>query len=424
MKKLIAIAMVFALVAGAAFAADLGASVGVKVKLIDASSEKDAIATAGGNKQDASISASAQNDEGTFGGWFKFKLDSNGWPWRASMAKVWWKPIEQFKFTLNYSDEGFFGADDIVAWGFYEGAGDYVANHNNAWYAGGAPEGQATGTTYRSAVYGGFDKRGAIFTINPISGLEINFAVPLLEESGEQGQYGAWGNIEDVYKRIEAQVAYNIDGIGKVAFTFAGYNSDSGMGDGWNDGVYNPGKLFGYFNLTAVENLGVVVGIGLPFYQFEDRDNFSQFGMDATVGAKYTMGAFGVKARFVANFASSTSKNGSTTITYYDGVKFIFDLMPYYAVNDNLSINLGIGFGGKGAMSDSEGTDYKNALPVNGGAVAPAWHVYPYVTVKGGPGTFYAGLQFYSKNVDSGDRDSDNNVIIHWEIPIGLSFSF
>jgi hypothetical protein len=94
--------------------------------------------------------------------------------------------------------------------------------------------------------------------------------------------------------------------------------------------------------------------------------------------------------------------------------------MPYYAISDTLTVNLSFGFGGKGAMGDSEGTDY------SGTAVEPGWHVYPYVTIKGGwwAPNFYAGVRFESQNVGKGDVDSEGNALIHWSIPIGIAFAF
>jgi hypothetical protein len=431
MKKLIAIAMVFALVAGAAFAVDLGAHAGISANVISATTEKgsDDVGVpvqAGYQWHDASLSGSAQNDEGTFGGWIKITPADS---WKAVMGQAWWKPIEQFRFMLNYSDTGFFGADDITCWGFYEGAGDPLGLHGNAW--GGGPEPSAAGRStlmsgfgmssgealgwnfnFRQAVYGGFE-RGGIFTITPISGLEINFGVPFLEDAADA---------EYVYKKINAQVAYNIDGIGKVAFTYAGYIDDNntpnksgtpsdGTANGGRGNVYFPGKLFGYFSLSAVENLGLVIGFGIPFIQTENPD-LKPFYMAASLGAKYTMGAFGVKARFLADFGGVTYKEDK----YVEGVGFIFEVMPYYAVSDSLSINLSVGLGGRGAASDKDGT-------IEGTAREAGWHVYPYVTVKGGPGTFYAGLKFSSNNI-AVEHDKDNNPYFYFSIPVGLEFSF
>jgi hypothetical protein len=419
MKKLIAIAMVFALVAGAAFAADLSASVGISANLAEGSSKEAKEfapndVSAGLKWLDINLSASAQNDEGTFGGWIKITPQDS---WKALMGQAWWKPIEQFKFMLNYSDTGFFGADDITCWGFYEGAGDPVANHGNAW--GGGPEGAASGAVFRDAAYGGFE-RGGIFTITPMSGLEINVGVPFLEGTTRG---------ESIYKGTEAQVAYNIEGMGKVAFTFGKYKNDSGNGGGgdnvfYNSGgidIYEPGKLFGYFSLSAVENLGLVIGFGVPFYQVSDP-KFKPFKMAASLGAKYSLGAFGVKARFLADMGGWTYDD----VKFTQGVRYIFDLMPYYAISDSMSVNLSVGFGGKGADSDKDGV-------IDNTAIEPGWHVYPYVTLKGGPGTFYVGVQIWSRNIgyanyDSGspvfeDKDGDN-AIIHWSIPVGLTFSF
>jgi hypothetical protein len=424
MKKLIAIAMVFALVAGAAFAADFGAQVAGHINVAEGTSQNPADAPndvgASGGVNGASISASGQNEEGTFGGSFKIKGDGGNWDMKGSEKddatgnlksavfypelKVWWKPIEQFKFTFNYSDDGYFEQSGITRWNFHQVAGDVgVADEGSAW--GGSPENAAAGVTFSDAFYGGWNNGGAIFTIAPISGLEVNIAVPFL--NGGRG--------EDIYKKTAVQVAYKLEGIGSLAVTFDGYSGDSNKG---GTGPWNPGKLWGYFNLTAIENLSVDIGFGVPFYQIEDPD-YKLFNMAAGFGVKYDLGAFGVKARFVANMGSSSSKVGDKTFTTYNGLGFILDVMPYYAINDTLSVNLSFGFGGKGATSDSE-----NGVQ-EGTAVEPGWHVNPFITIKGGwwAPNFYAGVRFWSKNVGN-ETDTDGNALIYWSIPIGIVFAF
>jgi hypothetical protein len=406
MKKLIAIAVVFALVAGVAFAADVGVDVYGVVEMVNGTSVKDTDMGAGGGWGRTQFGASAENDDGTFGGWFRFRADGwdsgNGKTW----GNVWWKPIDQVKLMIGGNNDGLFGADGVTRWGFYQVAGDVgIVSAGNAW--GGDNEVFYPGDdviggksfTFSNAFYGGWANAGAIITITPIEALVINLAIPFISSPGRG---------EDVYKRTAAQVAFNIDGIGKLALTYDGYEADGEPGD-------HLGTLYTYFNLTAVENLSVDIGIGLPFIQQPDPDDkTSTFHMSAGLGVTFNSGAFGVKTRLVTDFGGVTYDGD----TIQERFGMIFDVMPYYAFNDKVTAHLGFGIGILGAQNDKDGKELEDV----GKALDPKWHLYPYVTIKSSwwAPNFYAGLKIEAK----GYKDADDKDVINWSVPIGIAFSF
>jgi hypothetical protein len=231
--------------------------------------------------------------------------------------------------------------------------------------------------------------------------LDLNIVVPFISQAG---------NGEGVYKRTEFQAAYNLDGIGKVVVGFGGYNSDSGnyQTSADADGTWNPGAMYGYFQFTKVENLMVEIALKAPFYQIEDPKQ-KKFTMNTGLGVRYEMGAFGVKARVQGNFGGYSYDD----YTYTNGVSINFNVMPYYAISDSLSVYLSFGLHATGLPSDSRGTDF-------GDPAKATWYLNPYIKLSGGPGTFYAGVQF-----DGNDNNNDTtNSKINWAIPIGINIGF
>jgi hypothetical protein len=244
--------------------------------------------------------------------------------------------------------------------------------------------------------------------------LDLNIVVPFISQAG---------NGEGVYKRTEFQAAYNLDGIGKVVVGFGGYNGDSGnyqstAGSEAGHTFWNPGAMYGYFQFTKVENLMVEIALKAPFYQIED-DKYKKFSMNTGLGVRYEMGAFGVKARVQGNFSGYSYDD----YRYTEGVSINFNVMPYYAISDSLSVYLSFGLHATGLPSDSTGKDY-------GDPDKATWYLNPYIVLKGGPGTFYAGVQ-----LDGNDNNSDkwgyNNdgdwttfPKVKWAIPIGINIGF
>jgi hypothetical protein len=427
MKKLIAIAVVFVLAVGVAFAADVGAQVIAGVNALKGDSADGSKVTAGNAQSRGRVWASGQNDEGNFGAWARFETYwHGGTPGLSGYA--WWKPHDIFKLQFGTDPDGEWSQDGVTRWGFYQVASDANVAIEN-WKFG-------------ASFYEGFGAIGAYLTLTPLDPLEIHIGIPIVSASGEA---------KDVYQKLHGQVAYNLGGIGKVALSYVGNLNNGGSisavnaaGEAAtapasgkiadvaagtvlkNDLSGNGSKLFAYFGLTAIENLSIDLGVGytLPVtwekvaVNFKDGKSITvdlkeDLGMKAKdipvysapigvgLGVKFDAGALGIKARVQGEFAEQLKVGGSTI---KGDMKLTADLMPYFAVTDSVTAHLSTGL----AMSKPDG----------GGDSTVAWHIEPYVTVKASwwAPNFYAGFRF--------DSDGTGSKVVNWSVPIGLVVEF
>jgi len=447
MKKLIAISVVFALVAGAAFAeASVSGTVFGTVTPLQGDTGKDAAGdahkiTAGGGYGRIRVEASGQDDDGVFGGYIRLEHGAwwgSGAPVVSADANVWWKPVDAFKFTIgNNGHDGFFGADGVARWNFYQVPGDvgFIAEH---WW-------------YSSSFYGGFDAGGGILTITPIDALEINLGIPFIGMAGREAL--------DVFLSTNVQVAYTIDGIGKLAVTYdggTGYKAEVKpkaifvpAGDpaeaeyGWvikgasnpptaSDFVYvaweetkpaattgaaakwklfggssasddDPMKFYAYFGLTAIENLGIDFGIGYTL-PIAGEGYTINTPVAIGLGVNFSAGDFGIKGRFQGEFAGSLATSAKT---YADAITIIGDVLPSYAISEKLLILMSAGL--------------RVDIPPEGDNVI-GWHIQPYVAVKSNwwSPNFWAGVRIDS----NGEKQGTDPAIINWSVPVGMGISF
>jgi len=395
MKKLIAISVVFALVAGAVFAADVSGEVFGKITPLQGDTKKAPAGQKGSGVQGTGemkrirVEVTGEDDNGLFGGYIR--VDRSPW-WLADMftdssyapskdhlppelgivtGNVWWKPSEQFKFMIGGNGkDGFFGADGITRWGFYQVAADGVGVAQENW-------------RFSSSFYQGMDHLyQAIFTITPMDAVEINIGVPFFDWT--QNKDGQTNQTADKFKKTNFQFAYTIDGTGKFALTYKGDVME---------GEDQP-TVFGYFNLTAIENLGIDIGIG---FKFPNKDPSTSNPIAAGVGVAYNAGEFGVKARVQGTFGGEKS----------DPLEIDFDVLPYYAISDTMTFFFDAGI--------------YLAMPDQGDNVL-GWHINPYIAVKSSwwAPSFYAGIRIDNNNGEKNGNDS----VINWSIPIGIAAHF
>ena len=424
MKKLIAIAVVFVLVAGVAFAADVSGELIGMTNIVSGDSTEDSKVQAGGwpgGLRRARAYAGGQNEEGTFGGWFRFETYGPGNP--NFHGNAWWKPIDQFKLMLGVNPDGDYAKDGVARWGFYQVAGDTEVV-NEHWAFG-------------ASFYDGWSQNGAELTLTPIENLQIFFGVP----------FSNGGEAKDSFGNFHAQVAYDISGIGNLALTYKG-----GLGDSLtanqrkNTAGGNGSTLLLYFGLSAIENLGVDIGLGYtlpvtadkikvtspdPTDPSKDQTALVTLSENATysapiaigLGLKYDGGAFGVKTRFQVQlgetfkakdlFGVDDELKGDTVID--------FDILPYFAVNDSLTVLLSAGLKITSPADNEKITSQKPGDAVTG------WHVEPYVTVKSSwwAPNFYMGFRLESDGVKGTDASGkETDPVVKWFVPIGIVFSF
>jgi len=404
MKKILAVLVVLALFTGAAFAQmSIGAEVFAHiVPAQGTTADGDEHIGADYGLDRLRLSVSGQNEDGTVGGWMRmepFRIAFNhdeitdeyspdqsllenilygryGWA-----GKAWYQPVEAVRLTIGSNGgDGEFALEGITGWGFYGLPHEVgVVDSGNVWWSSFSPG----STHFRQAFYGGWNAPGAFLTITPpqAEGLEVNFAIPYRPESFGDRAY-------DAYEAATLQATYVIDGIGKAGLTVDGFNFED-VGDA---------RLYGYFNLTSVENLSLDLGVGLGF---ADAKKVGETNIAIGVGATYNMPdlGFGLNARAMIDLIDDGG----------DGYQIIlFDVLPFYSVNETVTLfaSIGIGTGLGDAVKD----------------VDMAWHFWPYVKVSTGwAQDFYAGLRLESH---WGALDGKGNSYINWAIPIGITIGF
>jgi hypothetical protein len=372
MKKLIAISVVFALVAGTAFAVDLGGEVIATVNVLEGNNVKDSDVNSSASMNRVRLQGEGANDDGTFGGWIR--VDGVHWSGDPQFdGYAWWKPIDQLKLWIGgNAGDGFFGKEGNTGWMFYQRASDpgVTIGGANVW---GGPE-NGSGLVFRNAFYGGGIDGGNAFyaTISPADIVDINLELPFFKG----------GEVGDVIGDLIAQVSFNLD-FGNIALTYAGDSSDD-----------TNGNAYVYFNLGAVENLSLDVGIGLTIPGDVEGQPIA-----AGLGVKYDVNdAFGLKFRTVAGFGGDDK-----------AFRLLADVLPYYTINDNVKAFLS---GGVTMLS-----------PDQGDAVI-GFHVNPYIWVgqEWGP-TFWAGFKLWT-NGAKGGGDKAEDTLINWAVPIAIGVSF
>ena len=418
MKKLIAIAVVFALVAGAAFAdTSVSGTIDTRLTFIDATSvkivgddgkEKDTPATigkSGSGVADGYVQLSGQDDDGVIGGLVRVRANEGAGNFHR--AFVWWKPVPQLQVFLGHDLDGKFGTDPLTAWGFHQGAEGFVERHD--W------------DFWRSVFPGNWDGFGLSLSVFPAPGVSINLVVPtgLPEwypgESAKASEGLSWENVLDSL-RLQSEIG--IPDIGKVFISWIGGRQNLIDSDA-AEGVLNYGQIGLSFLLTAVDGLQVQLGFSTFLYNADNLGKYPSGDDQAApieigLAAHYAGGDFGVKFRsafIIGGYAGPQTTVDSwryrawnNWFPWTQGTLVTFNVMPWY--------NLGIltGYLDIGAdIAAPEGAD---------DSMVYFW-LNPYIRKSIGPGAIRAGIMV---GIDAPNPDVD--AIITFKVPIQFTFSF
>jgi hypothetical protein len=420
MKKLIAIAVVFALVSGVAFAVDVTGTVFGHVNVIEGDTGKDAnddanpIKASGGMDR-VRLDGSGEAGEGTFGGYVRFQMSAkdlykqvdyndDGWDkdsvpfFLVDSAYAWWKPIDQFKLTIGGFSDAFWGKEGNTGWMFNQMPYDSdIALNPGIWcgpywgstvYGGsGAPNSAYLHNRY--VFLEGFQYYGATLEIKPLDMLGINIGIPFIDNPRKGSKGGDFG---DILQASLFQLDLNFD-FGNIAISYDGSNR-AGMkaGDG--------GALYVYYG-GSFGDLSLDVGFALHFAGAADAEKPAWGASDKAqpigvgLGLKYATDAFGVKFRATAALGGEIDKG-----TYINT-----SLLPYFTINDSMSAFVNVGLG---MVSPEEGD------------ASTGWYFNPYLRVgaEWGP-TFYFGIKVWSEF-----NDGSTDAIINFAVPISLMVSF
>jgi hypothetical protein len=394
MKKLIAISVVFALIAGVAFAVDVTGTVFGHFNVLEGSTAEDSKVTSSGGMDRVRIDGSGEAGDGAFGGYIRLDMGD------IDSANAWWKPIDQFKLIIGNNTDGFWGKEGVTGWGFNQMPNDSgIATNYGIWYgwddgAGGfgasdVYTGRALPPLHnRYTFFEGVVNNAAMMEITPMDMLGINIAIPF-EAPNAVSKESA-----DVFKAAVAQINLNLD-FGNIAITYDG----GGRG---SKAVDAAGAIYAYFGGTFGD-LGIDFGVSYHLSgDAADGQTEDALPIGIGVGVKYATDSFGVKFRTTAALAGKENKQAGG-----DGgnVYINTSVLPYFNISDSLAAFANVGLG---MVMPEEGDNEMG------------WYFNPYLRVgaEWGP-TFYAGVR-----VESPFKMGADKAIINWSVPVSLMVSF
>jgi hypothetical protein len=382
-KKIVVIATVLALVAGAAFAQDISVS-GRTFTAVDlmAGNNDDGSKVMSGNAwahPRIEASGSTDTDVGAFGAWVRLEPGE-------FQGYSWWQPVEVFKLTMGRFSDSWWGQGGNMRWGFYGVNGD-ILGHGftyasdtilGAWTDAikeevGAENFHGLNLTSQ-AWYGGLGN-GLLMDITPNDMVTVRVGLPFA------GMKDGVGNdsreLGDVFAEVNLQLALALD-FGKIAVSYAGSAADN-----------NNGNVYAYLGMPITDDIKLDVGLG--FHLLDD----AQIGVGAGVVAALT-NEFELRVRLNALLDTATDSDFG----------FSAEVVPSYAITPNVRAGLGIGFAA-GIPSDSN-MDTETTF-----------YLFPHVRVNTSGPSFHAGFELMSSSLGS---DIDNRMT--WRLPVGLSVSF
>jgi hypothetical protein len=382
MKKIIAISVMFVLIAGAAFAdTSFGGNMRITANLASKAPNQDDPQAGDVHVYDSNMSANWSGDNA--GGMMRFHANGKGGTSLIDWAPdffgfVWWKPIDQFRLQIGKNADGDWGHNQITGWGYNAEAqnGAAVDQHRGI--------GANAQVARTSAWWGGFGDLGITLTLFLAQGFEVDIGVPMYEA----------GDLAVVYSNTKINFKVDVPDIGTVRLA-ASLNKVAKDGQGnshlKNDTSYTPPKtadadllanIHFAFYLSAIENIGLEVGFG--FFQDSKDDNHMEFGL----GFRTTADDFGLKAR-VGFVMKDKDKGGS---------QLGIGVLPSYNLGSfKFFFNAGFGMN---LDKDSDAAGKQD------------WFVNPYIQVPTSAGSFYAGI----KLIDVGAKGASEGM--SWALPI------
>jgi len=382
MKKIIAISVMFALIAGAVFAdTAIGGAVETRFSLAKQTGGEKDDPVMGGSIGAAQIQLSGSNTEGTLGGLFRLRntdiVRSATWYHRVF---VWWKPIEQVKIFLGIDNDGLFDTADFLGWSFHAGDNDYLFNHH--W------------DFWRQVFPGNWDGFGLAFSFYPMPGLDLNLVLPTGGINWPQATDAQVGKSQPISGdtgmlpgRLRFSGNYSLD-FGKISFVYIGgvAAKEKGTAAAGSLDADNNGLLGLSFLITAIEGIQIKVGGSLGL------NTDSDMLINAGLGVAWAGDGFGVKFR-------------AGLVTQGDADMFITgNIMPYFGAGENAQVLVDIGVT---SVGDSMG-----------------WYVTPAYRLGIDGGAFKIGIQLYNNIKLGGNIEISGADYVKWNIPMLLAFNF
>jgi hypothetical protein len=382
MKKLIAISVVFALLATFAFAeASIGGGVGFGMKIIHDDSTKryeddDALFTSMGDHW-VGINFNWQNDEGTAGGKIKVNGDTN----KANPGdgvklggRIWWRPLELLKLEFtDLEDEGVMGRGNCIDWGYQatSAAGPITALWGGGWNSFSNAI-LRTGHGFYGGIGGGGDQVLALNLMPPVEGLKVNLAWAVNQAN----------TTEDFFRQTYAQILFGLNGIGEFGVHY-GHKAVN-----W----YMPAHIIAFdFSLWALDGKGLEISASIPIFEqeFLNDNPGTQANPPVEIGLGFHMNqwsgeAFHLYARAGILLPVEDNWGGTQDLT-----AFAIDINPSYNLG-MFRVFFDFGFGiASQDVRDGDGD-------VTGQDVDFFWHFSPYIRKSLGIGDLYVGFALWN----------------------------
>jgi hypothetical protein len=421
MKKLIAILVVFALFAGAAFAQPaIGGQFKAGATLFAGYTGEETDIISGTrfmqNGTEGFLNASFGDAE--MGGFARFYARTDGdYHSPGAFAFAWWQPNQYFKIKIGSNPDRDWGTANITGWGFNGEAQDFVATDqdSNEWrnYGGSGaadpvrntPAGGHASWMYvarATGFYPGIKAASAVLlSLYPMDGLTVNFGIPFGTTDHGSAQNSTWEyeKANRQWLKLDLQVEYAIEEIGTFYLTYDGQGAQADPEDATKDKVESPIIYASFYLNQAIENVAVDIGLGFQPKLISEVTPPMQIGL----GVAYTAEEFGVKLRVGAKIAGKDAADNA------DPMEIGFHVLPYYKLEAfTFYLNAGVGM----------------VVPEEGDSIM-GWYFNPYIRKSVNGASLMAGIKVYSSGTKGGKTGvKADETWINWAVPIGINVYF
>jgi len=418
MKKVIAVALLLALLTTAAFS-QVSGGIQTRFLLAETTFEEDSPINMRGYIETANITLTGASETGTVGGQIRLKVESytahassgngGGNPGRWHKAYVWWQPIPQLRVFLGQEADGLFENAVLAGWQFHQGSEEFIGFQ--PW------------DFWRNVFPGNWDTFGLAFTVMPIQGVSISLILPTGGPS-----VGTWPRHDDATVKRELTFKemfpwglrlvgnIGIPDIGSIRFSYIGpENFGPNAGNDTLGAEMDDYEHFGEVGLSflmsqAIPGVQIQVGFStkIPQYQYT-------YPLYIGAAAFYTKASnWGLKFR--AGLALNAGGGGNDVLSgremdFTAGDMVIHgNIMPYFTFG-NIKVNVDLGL-------------TVNKLTDNDANIG--WWISPYMDF----GPLRAGIQVFTvagvgwnSTIATAPIGDEANVV-KFNIPLMLTFSF
>jgi hypothetical protein len=202
---------------------------------------------------------------------------------------------------------------------------------------------------------------GALFISKPVTGLSIYAQVKTdaISLTGISPEISPAEEAKDVYKKIQAGLAYDIAGIGLARAQWVGNTMDNiattaDATTGVTTWSASNARIEAAFKLTAVDGLNLDVGVKLPIpvkEEWNGIDTIYQGNFQVSVAGDFKAGDFGITYGVYGAFGGSVALDNEDN---RDKLSPTFDviLVPsFYIAGLNATVGADVGFRLKGESS-------------------------------------------------------------------------